>query len=54
MPERHRLTQRPEGEPAFHVFYELVAGVGGELRKFLLLDNMVQPSCSFMTPLHKV
>ena len=55
MPERERVTRRPEGEPTFHVFYELVAGVSGDLRKYLHLDNIVAGEpCAFMTPLQKV
>ena len=51
MPERERVTRRPEGEPSFHVFYELVAGATGELRRHLQLDNTSTEPCAFMTPL---
>lgn len=51
MPERERVTRRPEGEPSFHVFYELVAGATGELRRYLQLDNTSAEPCAFMTPL---
>lgn len=59
MPERERVTRRPEGQPSFHVFYELVAGATGELRRYLQLDNTTNSSssstlnepCAFMTPL---
>ncbi len=56
MPERERMTRRPEGEPTFHVFYELVAGATGELRRHLLLDNISPATepCAFMTPLQSV
>lgn len=51
MPERERVTRRPEGEPTFQVFYELVAGATGELRRYLQLDHEASASCAFMTPL---
>ncbi|KAI9561532.1 hypothetical protein GHT06_012491 [Daphnia sinensis] len=56
MPERERVTRRPEGEPSFNVFYELVAGATGELRRYLQLENISSASntseqCAFMTPL---
>ena len=55
MPEKDRVTNRPEGEPTFHVFYELVAGASGELRKYLHLDSVASGEpCAFMTPLQKV
>ena len=53
MPERERVTRRPDGEPSFNVFYELVAGATGELRRYLQLDSvstMAEP-CAYMTPL---
>ena len=57
MPERERVTRRPEGEPSFNVFYELVAGATGELRRYLQLDSVsggggpnAEP-CAYMTPL---
>uniref|UniRef100_A0A0P6DC77 Unconventional myosin-XVIIIa n=1 Tax=Daphnia magna TaxID=35525 RepID=A0A0P6DC77_9CRUS len=54
MPERERVTRRPEGEPSFNVFYELVAGATGELRRYLQLENIstnTNEPCAFMTPL---
>ncbi|XP_046442459.1 unconventional myosin-XVIIIa-like isoform X2 [Daphnia pulex] len=57
MPERERVTRRPDGEPSFNVFYELVAGATGELRRYLQLDSVsggggpnAEP-CAYMTPL---
>lgn len=32
MIEKTRIAQRPEGEPTFHVFYHLLAGIDAELR----------------------
>lgn len=56
MPERERVTRRPNGEPTFHIFYELVAGATGELRRYLQLDGVPSASepCAFMTPLQTV
>lgn len=61
MPERERVTRRPDGQPSFHVFYELVAGATGELRRYLQLDSSSSTTtsssgsnsetCAFMTPL---
>ena len=57
MPERERVTRRPDGQPSFHVFYELVAGATGELRRHLQLDSSTTTAaissepCAFMTPL---
>ena len=53
MPERQRVTRRPAGQPTFHVFYEMIAGATGPLRRHLQLDNATEP-CSFMTPLQTV
>ncbi len=32
MLERTRITRRPEGEPTFHVFYQMLAGIDSQLR----------------------
>ena len=53
MLERNRITRRPEGEPTFHVFYQMLAGVDSPTRKELLLENLNDPNL-FMTPLQRV
>ena len=32
MLEKRRLVHRPEGEPSFHVFYQMLAGIDSALR----------------------
>ena len=32
MLEKTRVTRRPDGEPTFHVFYQMLAGVDSQLR----------------------
>ena len=32
MLEKTRVTRRPDGEPTFHVFYQMLAGVDSALR----------------------
>ncbi|XP_049839803.1 unconventional myosin-XVIIIa isoform X1 [Schistocerca gregaria] len=51
--ERRRVVHRPEGEPTFHIFYRMLAGVEGPLRKELYLDSSLSEHNLFMTPLHK-
>ncbi|KAL8610894.1 hypothetical protein ACOMHN_056749 [Nucella lapillus] len=50
--EKSRVVRRPEGEPTFNIFYQLLAGVDAQLRNELHLHNLTEPS-QFMTPLQK-
>jgi myosin-18 len=52
--ERSRVARRPEGESAFHIFYRLLAGVEGTLRRELHLDSLTGEPNLFMTPLQRV
>jgi hypothetical protein len=52
--ERSRVARRPEGEPTFHIFYRLLAGVEGPLRRELHLDSLAGELNLFMTPLQRV
>jgi myosin heavy subunit len=53
--EKWRLVRRSETEHAFHIFYKLVAGVDGALRKELALDQISSTEQNiFFTPVQKV
>ncbi|XP_021925686.1 unconventional myosin-XVIIIa isoform X4 [Zootermopsis nevadensis] len=51
--ERSRVARRPEGEPTFHIFYRLLAGAEGTLRRELHLDSLTGEPNLFMTPLQR-
>ena len=51
--EKSRVVRRPEGEPSFNVFYQMMAGLDSKTRKELYLDNINEPNL-FMTPLTRV
>ncbi|XP_046371611.2 unconventional myosin-XVIIIa-like isoform X3 [Haliotis rufescens] len=50
--EKNRIVRRPEGEPTFHVFYYMLAGVEAQLRNELQLQVLNEHNL-FMTPLQK-
>ncbi|MPC86911.1 Unconventional myosin-XVIIIa [Portunus trituberculatus] len=53
MPEKTRVVRRPEGEPNYHIFYQLLSGADSDLRRTLGLENLSEPNL-FMTPLQRV
>ncbi|ESO91677.1 hypothetical protein LOTGIDRAFT_163407 [Lottia gigantea] len=52
MLEKTRVVRRPEGEPTFNIFYEMLAGLDSQLRNELQLQVLTEPNL-FMTPLQK-
>nr|XP_022343139.1 unconventional myosin-XVIIIa-like isoform X4 [Crassostrea virginica] len=50
--EKTRVVRRPEGEPSFHVFYQMLAGLDSSLRNELQLNTLGDPNL-FMTPLQR-
>ncbi|XP_068248764.1 uncharacterized protein [Palaemon carinicauda] len=52
MPEKTRVIRRPEGEPNYHIFYQLLSGADSDLRRALGLDKLSEPNL-FMTPLQR-
>ena len=42
MLEKSRVVKRPEGEPTFHVFYQMLAGIDTELRSVHILQSHEQ------------
>ncbi|CAL8087176.1 unnamed protein product [Calicophoron daubneyi] len=51
--EHTRVTERPEGEPNFHIFYYLLAGLDSKSREELYL-NCTDSGNLFMTKLNRI
>ena len=52
MLEKTRVVRRPDGEPNFNIFYQMLAGLDSRLKKELQLENLSEPN-NFMTPLQR-
>ncbi|KAK6192213.1 hypothetical protein SNE40_003722 [Patella caerulea] len=50
--EKSRVVRRPEGEPTFNIFYEMLAGLDSQFRNELQLQVLNETNL-FMTPLQK-
>lgn len=51
--EKARVVRRPEGEPTFNIFYQMLAGLDSRTRRELGLESLGEPNL-FMTPLSRV
>jgi myosin-18 len=53
MLEKTRVVRRPEGEPNFNIFYQMLSGLDPKTRRDLNLESLSDPNL-FMTPLQRV
>jgi myosin-18 len=53
MLEKTRVVRRPEGEPNFNIFYQMLSGLDPKTRRDLNLESLNDPNL-FMTPLQRV
>ena len=53
MLEKTRVVRRPEGEPNFNIFYQMLSGLDPKTRRELNLESLADPNL-FMTPLQRV
>ncbi len=51
--EKSRVIRRPEGEPTFNIFYQMLAGLDGQSKREFYLENLNEPNL-FMTPLQRM
>ena len=51
--EKSRVIRRPEGEPTFNIFYQMLAGLDSQSKREFHLDNLNDPNL-FLTPLQRM
>lgn len=51
--EKSRVVRRPEGEPTFNIFYQMLAGLDSSLKREFYLENLNEPNL-FLTPLQRM
>ena len=51
--EKSRVIRRPEGEPTFNIFYQMLAGLDSSSKREFSLENLNEPNL-FLTPLQRM
>ena len=51
--EKSRVIRRPEGEPTFNIFYQMLSGLDANLKREFYLENLNEPNL-FLTPLQRM